>query len=740
MGRTESDISVQLLASPIAPNSATLIQVPTIQANPQAEPKLEDLCINTIRILSADAVQQANSGHPGMPMGAAAMAYTLWTRFLKHNPKDPLWADRDRFVLSAGHGSMLLYSLLHLTGYDLPLEELKRFRQWKSKTPGHPERGHAPGVEVSTGPLGQGFSNGVGMAMAERWLAAHYNKPGHEIVDHYTYAICGDGDLMEGITAESASLAGHLRLGKLIYLYDQNHISLAGATDLTFTEDVARRFEAYGWHTRHVPDGNDTEDVARAIEEAQMEQHRPSLLLVRTHIGYGSPKKQDTFGSHGSPLGEEELAATKKALGWPTTDKFFLPEEAVAEFRKCVPAGAEAQQSWADRFAAYAKEFPAEAAEFKLLMAGGLPENWAANLPTWKPEDKPLATRVAGGEVLNALAKSIPNIIGGSADLNPSTNTALKGMGDFQPAEFAGPGTPGAVGGAWGYTGRNLAFGVREHAMGAAVNGIAAHGGIIPFSATFFVFSDYMKPSVRLGAIMGLKLIYVFTHDSVAVGEDGPTHEPVEQLAGLRAIPGLTVIRPADANETAEAWAFAVQHHGPTSIILSRQNLQILDRSKAQGKLEQGGYIVMDAEGGQPETILIGTGSEVSLCVKAAEKLKEFGVKARVVSLPCWSLFAEQDEAYREQILPKAVRKRVSVEAAATLGWERFTGDEGVCMGIDHYGASAPGDEIMKQFGFTSENVAGHALRLLGRPADAEKVEGGGDTSVAPTSPKEGHS
>ncbi len=668
------------------------------------------------------------------------MAYTLWTRFLKHNPKDPLWVDRDRFVLSAGHGSMLLYSLLHLTGYELPLEELKRFRQWQSRTPGHPERGHTVGVEVSTGPLGQGFSNGVGLAIAERWLAAHYNKPGHEIVDHYTYCICGDGDLMEGITAEAASLAGHLRLGKLIYLYDQNHISLAGATDLTFTEDVARRFEAYGWHTRHVLDGNDTEDVARAIEEAKMEEHRPSLLLVRTHIGYGSPKKQDTFGSHGSPLGEEELQATKKALGWPTMDKFFLPEAALAEFRKAVPAGDEAQKTWQERFDAYSKEFPKEAAEFLRIQAGKLPDDWGADLPKWKPEDKPLATRVAGGEVLNALAKHIPNIIGGSADLNPSTNTALKGMGDFQPAEFAGPGTAGAVGGEWGYTGRNLAFGVREHAMGAAVNGIAAHGGIIPFSATFFVFSDYMKPSVRLGAIMGLKLIYVFTHDSVAVGEDGPTHEPVEQLAGLRAIPGLTVIRPADANETAEAWSFAIQHNQPTSIILSRQNIQILDRSKSVGKLEQGGYIVADAEGGAPEVILIGTGSEVALCVKGAEKLKEFNVRARVVSLPCWSLFAQQDEAYREQVLPKAIRKRVSVEAAATMGWDKFTGDEGVQIGIDHYGASAPGEEIMKNFGFTAEHVAAKALRLLGRAAEADKLEGGGDTAVAPTAPTEGHS
>ena len=710
--------------------------MPTLEEN-----KLEDLCINTIRLLSADAVQNANSGHPGMPMGAAAMAYTLWTKYLKHNPKDPLWPDRDRFVLSAGHGSMLLYSLLHLTGYDLPLEELKHFRQWKSKTPGHPERGHTPGVEVATGPLGQGFSNGVGMAMAEHWLAAYFNRPGHTVVDHYTYSICGDGDLMEGITAEAASLAGHLRLGKLIYFYDQNHISLAGATDLTFTEDVARRFEAYGWHTHTVHEGNDTAEIARAIEEAQRELYRPSLILVRTHIGYGSPKKQDTFHSHGSPLGEEELAATKKALGWPTMDKFYLPEEAVAHFREAVENGGKAQGEWQGRFDAYAKEFPKEAAEFQQFFSGKLPEDWAAELPKWKPEDKPMATRVASGEALNALARRIPNIIGGSADLNPSTNTALKGMGDFQPAEFAGPSTAGAVGGIWGYAGRNLAFGVREHAMGAAVNGLAAHGGLIPFSATFFVFSDYMKPTVRLGALMGLKAIYVFTHDSVGVGEDGPTHEPIEQLAGVRAIPCLTVIRPADANESAEAWAFAVQHNGPTLLVFSRQNLPILDRSGSQeAGITKGGYILSDAEGGKPDVILIGTGSEVAVCVKAKEKLKEFGVQARVVSLPSWDLFQKQDEAYRETVLPKAVKKRVSVEAGATLGWERYIGDEGVALGIDHYGASAPGDEIMKQFGFTAEHVGALALRLLGREADAEKLDGGGDTSTEPTSPQEGHS
>jgi transketolase len=699
---------------------------------------LQDLAINTIRMLSADSVQNANSGHPGMPMGAAAMAFTLWTKFLKHNPKDPDFFDRDRFILSAGHGSMLLYSLLHLTGYDLPLEELKRFRQFESKTPGHPERNHTPGVEVATGPLGQGFSNAVGLAMAEAWLAAKYNKTGHTIVDHYTYSICGDGCLMEGITHEAASLAGHLRLGKLISFYDQNRITLAGGVDLCFTEDVRMRFEAYGWHTRVVLDGNDVEDLTAAIEEAKRETGRPSILLVHTHIGYGSPKKQDNFSSHGNPLGDEELLATKKALGWPSTEKFFLPREAVDLFRQAIDKGAKAQSEWKARVAAYKAAFPAEGAEFEMISAGKLPDNWAADLPKWNPGDKPMATRVAGGEVLNALAKRIPNIVGGSADLNPSTNTALKGMGDFQPSEFGGPGSMGAVGGVWGYSGRNMAFGVREHAMGAAVNGMAAHGGIIPFSATFFVFSDYMKPAVRLGALMRLKVVYVFTHDSIGVGEDGPTHEPIEQLAGVRAIPDLAVIRPADPTETAEAWTWAVQHEGPTALILTRQNVPHLDRSTAKdATVAKGAYILSEAEGGAPDVILIGTGSEVALCVKAQEKLKTYGVKARVVSMPCMSLFEIQEPAYRESVLPKALKKRVTVEAASDFGWDRYAGDEGVKIGIDHYGASAPGDQVMKAYGFTVGNVAGSALRLLGRDADAAKEAASGETAF--TGPTQGH-
>ncbi|WP_165223324.1 transketolase [Aquisphaera insulae] len=704
---------------------------------------LDELCIDTLRMLSADAVQEANSGHPGLPMGAATMAYVLWTRFLRYNPRDPLWPDRDRFVLSAGHGSMLLYSLLHLTGYDLGLDEIKRFRRWGSRTPGHPERGHhTPGVELSTGPLGQGFANGVGLAIAESWLAARFNRPGHAIVDHHTYALVSDGDLMEGISHEAASLAGHLRLGKLIYLYDQNHVTLAGATELSFTEDVAGRFDAYGWHTRHVPDGDDVEDVTRAIEEARGERDRPSLLLVRTRIGRGSPNKQGTFGAHGTPLGEDELRATKRAIGWPTMDRFHLPEEAVRHFREALGRGAGAQGEWSRSLEAYMASYPEEGAEWRRIMGGELPEGWADGMPTWKPGDKPIATRVAAGQALNALAARIPNIIGGSADLNPSTSTALKGQGDYQPPDVGGPATAGSVGAAWGRSGRNLHFGVREHAMGAAVNGMAAHGGIIPYGATFLVFSDYMKPSIRLGALMGLHAIYVFTHDSIAVGEDGPTHEPVEQLIGLRAIPGLTVIRPADANEAAEAWVVAVERDSPTALALSRQNLPILERADAREPgVHRGAYILAEAAGGRPDVILIGSGSETSLCLKARERLAALGVVARAVSMPSWELFDAQEAAYRDRVLPPAVRRRVTIEAGSPLGWDRYAGSEGVVIGIDRFGASAPGEEVMKQFGFTVERVTAEALRLLGRHDDAAREEAGGEeTAVAPTGPREGHS
>lgn len=693
--------------------------------------ELENRCINTIRILSADAVQYANAGHPGLPMGAAAMAYTLWTRFLRHNPANPQWSNRDRFVLSGGHGSMLLYSLLYLCGYDLPLEEIKHFRKWGSKTAGHPERGLTPGVEVTTGPLGQGFANGVGLAIAEAWLAARYNRPGHKIVDHYTYAICGDGDLMEGISQEAASLAGHLRLGKIIYLYDQNHISLAGATEIDFTEDVAKRFEACGWHTRVVPDGNDTEDVASAISEAQAEDERPSLILARTHIGYGSPHKQDNFTAHGDPLGEEELQATKKALGWPTMEKFYLPQDSVEYFRQAVPRGVQMEDEWRKGMEEYRQAFPKEAAEFESIVSGTLPQDWDVDLPKWKPSDKPMATRAAGGEAINALAKRIPHLIGGSADLNPSTRTALKSLGDFQSPEESGPGTLGAVGGEWSYAGRNIAFGVREHAMGAIVNGMSAHGGMLPFSATFLQFSDYMKPAIRLGALSKLKAIYVFTHDSIGLGEDGPTHQPIEHLVGLRAIPGLTVIRPADPNEAAEAWAYAVQHNGPTLLVFTRQTVAHLDRSGAKEPgVVRGAYVLADAEGGSPDVILIGTGSEVGLCVAAREKLKGSGVKARVVSMPSWNLFEAQEKSYRESVLPKSIRKRVTVEAASPIGWHRWAGDEGAVIGVERFGASAPGQEVLEHLGFTADRVAAAALRLLGSNNEADQEHGSEITLV----------
>lgn len=679
---------------------------------------LEQLCINTIRTLAIDAVQKANSGHPGAPMGLAPAAYVLWTRFLKHNPNNPAWPDRDRFVLSAGHGSMLLYSMLYLTGYDVPLEEIKRFRQWQSRTPGHPERELTPGVETTTGPLGQGFANGVGMAIAEAYLAARYNRPGFEIVNHYTYAIVSDGDLMEGVAAEAASLAGHLKLGKLIYLYDNNRISLAGATDLSFSEDMAKRFEAYGWHTETVADGNDIEAIDRALCAARAETARPSLILLRTHIGYGSPGKQDTFEAHGSPLGDAEVKLTKEKLGWPAEPAFFLPDGALAHLREAVGRGEKAETEWRGGFSRYAEKFPDEAREFESIFKGDLPAGWNAAIPTFPADAKGIATRVASGKVLNAIAPKLPNLIGGSADLNPSTHTALANLGDFQSPARTFSDSQGSAGGGWSYGGRNIHFGVREHAMGAACNGMAAHGGIIPFASTFLIFSDYLRPSIRLAALMELGVIYVFTHDSIGVGEDGPTHQPVEQLAALRAIPRLIVIRPGDANETAVAWRIAVESRSyPVALALSRQNVPTLDRSKfaAADGLRKGAYVLADAPGGKPDVVLIGSGSELSLVVSAQEKLAERNVQARVVSMPSWELFDQQPQAYRDAVLPRSVRARLAVEAALPLGWHRYVGEDGDVIGVERFGASAPGNVLMEKFGFTVDHVVERALALVKR-------------------------
>jgi transketolase len=651
---------------------------------------LAQLCINTVRFLSVDAVQKANSGHPGMPLGAAPMAYALWTRLLKHNPRNPGWFDRDRFVLSAGHGSMLLYSLLYLTGYDLPLEEIKRFRQWGSKAPGHPERGHTPGVEVTTGPLGQGLANAVGMALVEAQLAARYNRPGFDIINHATYAIASDGDLMEGVASEAASLAGHLRLGKLTCLYDDNRVTLAADTSVTFTEDRAQRFAAYGWHTISVTDGNDFEAIEAALQAARAETERPSLILVRTHIGYGSPHKHDSFEAHGSPLGVEEVRLTKQALGWPVEPTFLIPEAALQHFREALARGAQSEKAWNERMAAYAKAFPKLAAELQTRIHGELPPGWDADIPVFPADAKGLATRVASGKVMNAIAPRLPALTGGSADLDPSTYTELKGM-----------------------DGRNVHFGVREHAMGAIANGMAAHGATVPFGATFLIFSDYMRPPIRLAALMGLHVVHVFTHDSIALGEDGPTHQPVEQLAALRAIPELTVIRPGDANETAIAWRVALEaRERPVLLVLSRQNLPTLDRSRyasADG-LRRGAYVLSDPRDAKPRLILIATGSEVGLVVAAGQKLEEGNIPVRLVSMPSWELFDAQSREYRVSVLPPSI-PALAVEAGVSQGWLRYADD---MLGVERFGASAPGGEMLEKYGFTVDNVCKRAKALLG--------------------------
>ena len=659
---------------------------------------LDRLCADTLRMLAADGVQKANSGHPGMPMGMADAAYVLWTRFLKHNPANPQWPDRDRFVLSAGHGSMLLYGLLHLTGYDLRLEELMEFRQWGSRTPGHPEHGLTPGVELTTGPLGQGFAAGVGMALAERWLAARFNRPGFPIVDHFTYAIVSDGDLMEGLSHEAASLAGHLGLSKLIYLYDDNHISIDGPTTLAFTEDVLARFAAYGWHVQRV-DGHNQADVEAAIRAAQAETLRPSIIACRTHIGFGSPHKQDTAGVHGSPLGEEELRLTKENLGWSQEPRFYIPDEVLPVFRAARQEGAAREGAWRELFARYREAYPDLAAEFERVTAGELPDDWEDALPLFTPDDGAMATRAASGTTLNAIASAVPELLGGSADLHPSNKTYLKGYDDIQRGNFGG---------------RNLHFGVREHGMGGILNGLAMHGGIIPYGGTFLVFSDYMRPSIRLAAMMEAHVIYVFTHDSIGVGEDGPTHQPVEHLAALRTIPGLTVIRPADARETVEAWRVALKHdHGPVALALTRQGLPVLDipAEELRAGVERGGYVL--ADDAAPEVILIGSGSEVSVALAARQLLAERGVAARVVSMPSWELFDAQPQEYRESVLPSGP-PRVAVEAGISQGWHKYVGAEGATVTVDRFGASAPYKVLMEEYGLTAERVTEKALGLLG--------------------------
>ncbi len=661
---------------------------------------LQERAINTLRFLSADMVQQANSGHPGLPMGCAALAYTLWTRHLHHSPQNPAWPGRDRFILSGGHGCALLYSLLHLTGYDLPLDELERFRQWGSKTPGHPEYGLTPGVEVTTGPLGQGFANGVGMAIAEAHLEAEFNLPEHSVVNHFVYAIVTDGDLMEGISSEAASLAGHLQLGKLIYLYDDNHISIDGSTEIAFTEDRAARFEAYKWQVLHVKDGNDVEALDAAIQATEKDP-RPSLIICRTHIGYGLPTRQDTSKAHGEPPGNEELDGAKEKLGWPKQPRFYIPEDVLAHFRLAITRGHELEADWSTKLEAYKKSSPQKFAELDRRLAGKLPEDWESSLPIFPADEKGLATRIASGKVINALAAKIPELVGGSADLTPSTKTWMDGYPAFEPE------TP---------DGRNFHFGVREHAMGAIVNGMAVHGGLIPFGATFLTFADYMREPIRLSAISHYPSIWVFSHDSIGLGEDGPTHQPVEQIASLRAIPNLTVIRPADANETASAWKLAIaRRHAPTVLALTRQNVPTFDRSMfapADG-LERGAYVLTDLGDGQPGLILMASGSEVGLIVQAGRKLAALSMTIRLISFPSWELFAAQSREYRETVLPSSIKPRLAVEAGVSMGWERWVGENGVVVAIDRFGASAPAEIVYRELGMTVENIVTRALSLV---------------------------
>ncbi len=664
--------------------------------------ELDQLCINTIRCLAMDAVQKANSGHPGMPMGSAPMAYVLWTRYLHHHPHNPNWPNRDRFILSAGHGCMLLYSLLHLTGYDLTLDDIKQFRQWDSKTPGHPEHQLVRGIETTTGPLGQGFGTGVGMAIAQKYLAAHFNRPGHELVDYKIFAIVSDGDLMEGVASEAASLAGHLGLNNIVYLYDDNHISIEGSTGLAFTEDVGKRFEAYGWFTQAVDDGNDLGSIDRAIGAAVEQNERPSLIRVRTHIGYGSPNKQDTGEAHGSPLGQEEVDLTKKYYGWPVEPKFLIPDHVRDHFREAVMKGEQLEREWKHRLDTYRGAFPDLYEEWDRYVRRKLPKGWMDCMPSFKPGDGPMATRTASGKVLNAIAPKLPLFIGGSADLAPSTDTLVSGSEDFEKGSYGG---------------RNLHFGVREHAMGSAVNGMAL-SGLIPYGATFLIFSDYMRPTIRLAALMEAHSIFVYTHDSIFLGEDGPTHEPIEQLPSLRAIPNLSLIRPADSNETAVAWRVAIERKGgPVALALTRQKLPIIDREKyasAEG-LAKGAYVLANAKDKLPEIILIASGSEVSLALEAYEKLTAEGFAARVVSLPSWDLFEEQSQSYKDEVLPSAVTARLAIEAAAPFGWERYVGLKGAVIGMARFGASAPYKILAEKFGFTVTNVVQRAHELLGR-------------------------